>query len=110
MPPAFRLRIDGHGTGLANCLARRLEDKVDFVAFKMPHPLEKDASVILTAADEAAATREVRDACEGVRRDLDDLLLALPPDAAAEEAHWPERSVTHPTSASIAPRQISEEG
>ena len=73
----------------------------------MPHPLEKNASVILVANDAATASHEVRDACDGIRRDLDALLLALPPDKS--EAHWPERLVAHPTSASIAPRQISEE-
>lgn len=105
----FELRLDGHATGLACALATRLEERVPFAAFKMAHPLEVRASVILQAADEADARRECAGACDSIAADLRSLLEALPPDAHARERLWPERRTATPLEVTLRRRQVDDE-
>lgn len=104
----FELRIDGHATGLACALATRIEDKLPFAAFKMPHPLEVQASVVLEADGEDAARRTCAQACEEIAADVRALLAQLPPDPHAKERAWPERMVP-PMTPTLRPRMVQSE-
>lgn len=106
----FELRLDGHATGLACALATRLEHTLPLAAFKMAHPLEVRASVILHAADAAAAHGACAAACDDVGADLRTLLAQLPPDPHAKELLWPERmGVGPPLGVTLRPRRVGEE-
>lgn len=111
MSTPFELRLDGYAsTGLACALATRLDgrDDVPFAAFKMAHPLEVRASVVMSAQDEGAARRACAAACEGVAADLRSLLAELPPDPHAKERAWPERSVP-PLGVRLRVRDVDDE-
>ena len=106
---SFELRLDGYAsTGLACALATRLEAEVPFAAFKMAHPLEVRASVILGVEDEASARRACAAACEAIGADLRSLLAQLPPDPHAKERAWPERSAA-PLGVCLRGRQVEDE-
>ena len=128
--PEFELRLDGHATGLACALATRLEgdEALDFAAFKMAHPLEVRASVILATkaddedamdddASESASTNKPLDAarracargCEALAADLTSLLAQLPPDPHAKEKAWPERRAEAPYQVVLRPRCVEDE-
>lgn len=107
--PAFEWRMDGHATGLACAAATRLERRVPFAAFKMAHPLQNRASVILEAPDEAAARELCAEACDGLCDDLGELLRQLPPDPHHKERLWPERQAAANFEVCLHPRQIDEE-
>lgn len=99
----YALCLDGApATGMAVCVAHALEEDADFAAFKMPHPLSKDARVIFTASDAEHAAALVRSAVASVRVDIDAVLAALPPAQSATR--------THPlVKAALGPRQIDAE-
>ena len=109
MALAFELRVKGHGTGLACALARRLEDELPFAAFKMAHPLETYASVILGAQSGAEASAACSAACEALAADVNSLLDQLPADPFFKERTWPERSVHQPLEASLHLRDMRHE-
>ena len=107
--PMFELCLLGHGTGLACALATRLEDRLPFAAFKMAHPLETQASVILEDEDDASAAKACSEACAEIAHDLRTLLSHLPPDPCAKESLWPERRAATPLGVAFHRRQISRE-
>ena len=89
--PAYELVLDGHSTGLACAAAVRMEERLPLAAFKMAHPLEGGASVVLEAEDEEEARRECAKACGEVASDLRGLIAQLPADPHRKERLWPER-------------------
>ncbi len=98
----YALCLDGAPSiGLANCVAHVLEECTPFAAFKMPHPLQKDAHVIFVADDASAATRKVCEACMSVRDSVDTVLAALP---EGDNVHAKPRLI-----ATLCPRQIEKE-
>ena len=107
--PAFELRLDGHATGLACALATRLQGRLPFSAFKMAHPLDVRAGVILQADDAATASAACATACDELAADLRSLLAALPPDPHAKEALWPERHTAAPLGVTLRPRNVNDE-
>ena len=127
----FELRLDGHATGLACAMAARLEH-LPFAAFKMAHPLEVRASVILDVDADTptptATTTESADgqapraalalaaaraacavACDELTADLRTLFEQLPPDPHRKERLWPERQAGECFQVLLRPRQISDE-
>ena len=103
MATTYSLRLDGHAIGLANCIAKRLEARADFAAFKMPHPLRDDSLVVFTATDEASARRLACEACDALVAELDAALGALPATKASNAPPTPAIRAT------LARRQISDE-
>ena len=99
----YSLRLDGHAIGLANCLAKRLETRADFAAFKMPHPLRDDSLVVFTAADEASARELACEACDALVAELDAAIGALPATEAMAVPPTPSIRAT------LGARQISDE-
>ena len=104
----FELCIEGHATGLACALASRIECVLPFAAFKMAHPLEVKASVILEADDASAARSACAKACEDIATDVRGLLAQLPSDPHAKEKAWPERTVGA-MKVALRPRRVHDE-
>lgn len=104
----FELRLDGHATGFACAAAARLERWLPMAAFKMAHPLEVRASVLLDA-DEAGARAACVRACHELCADLDALLDQLPADDHAKRRLWPERQHRAEWGVTLRPRQMDDE-
>lgn len=87
----FELRLDGHSTGLAVALARRLE-KQSTAAFRMGHPqIENSSYVSLQASCADEARRVCSVACKDIAKDLQNMISLLPCDQHHSQRLWPER-------------------
>lgn len=106
--PALELRLDGHSTGLACALAERMQGELPFAAFKMAHPLEVRASVIMESEEDEAREACVN-ACESIAADLSAMTRHLPPDPCAKQRLWSERQVREHFGVLFRPRQIDDE-
>jgi hypothetical protein len=103
--PVYELLLDGHSTGLACAAAARMEERLPLAAFKMAHPLEGGASVVMDCKDEGEARRECARACELVASDLRGLIDQLPGDPHRKERLWPERQPMSMFEATVRPRK-----
>lgn len=82
----FELVLDGAATGVANALATVLvhDPVVAFAAFRLPHPLDSSATVVVRAdgAERECCLRACDEIRSALRRMIDQLPLpehALPP-------------------------------